>query len=143
MTVDPAIVSERLRMIRELLDDLDQIGDVTAERLAKDRITRHAVERIVTQMVELSVSINSHFSASLRNEAPRTYRESFHAAAQAGAIPPDLAAELAPAAGLRNILTHEYAAVDLTLVAGAVPELRAAYRRYLAEVARFLASQSR
>lgn len=55
-------------------------------------------------------------------------------------ISPELAAELAPSAGLRNILTHEYVAVDLKLVAGAVPLARSGYRRYVTETARFLAS---
>ena len=48
MTIDAAVVQERLRLIRELLDDLSDIGEVTASRLRRERITRHAVERIVT-----------------------------------------------------------------------------------------------
>jgi uncharacterized protein YutE (UPF0331/DUF86 family) len=54
-------------------------------------------------------------------------------------ISAELAAELAPSAGLRNILTHEYVTVDLTLVASAVPLAYAAYRRYVTEVSRYVA----
>lgn len=138
MTLNAAIVQERLRHIRDLLDDLDKVGEVTAERLTNDRVIRHAVERIITQLVDLAVSINSHIVATKRGQAPGTYRESFGAVAEVGAISTELAGELAPSAGLRNILTHEYVAIDVALVARAVPAMRDAYGRYVAEVARFL-----
>ena len=109
--------------MRDLLDDLDGIAEVDASRLETDRIVRHAVERIITQLVDLAVSVNSHISAAVAGEAPATYRDSFSAAANAGAMSPELAAELAPSAGLRNILTHEYATIDIGLVAQAVPEV--------------------
>jgi uncharacterized protein YutE (UPF0331/DUF86 family) len=110
--------------------------------LETDRIVRHAVERIITQLVDLAVSVNSHISAAVTSEAPATYRDSFSTAAKAGAISPELAAELAPSAGLRNILTHEYATIDTSLVAQAVPEVAAGYRQYITEVARFLLSRT-
>lgn len=138
MTVDAAVVQERLRLISDLLADLDVIGEVTADRLRRDRIVRHAVERILTQVVDLAVSVNSHIAAASEGRAPGTYRESFAAAARAGAISPELADELAPSAGLRNVLTHEYVAIDLVLVARAVSLARTGFRRYVAEVARFL-----
>ena len=34
--------------MRALLDDLQQVGDVSAERLEQERLIRHAVERIIT-----------------------------------------------------------------------------------------------
>jgi uncharacterized protein YutE (UPF0331/DUF86 family) len=143
MTLDAGVVQERLRLLRDLLADLDHIGEVTTQRLNEDRIVRHAVERIITQLVDLSVSINSHVAAAVLGRAPTTYRESFDAAAEAGAIPASLAAELAPSAGLRNILTHEYVAVDLVLVAKALPIAHAAFGRYVVEVARFLGGSPR
>jgi len=140
MTIDAAVVQERLRLIRELLDDLSDIGEVTASRLRRERITRHAVERIVTQLVDLSVAVNSHLAAALLSEAPATYRESFSAAARAGAISEELGAQLAPSAGLRNVLTHEYAVIDVGLVAASIPQMATGYRQYLSSVARFLAT---
>ncbi|MGH3747381.1 MAG: type VII toxin-antitoxin system HepT family RNase toxin [Micromonosporaceae bacterium] len=143
MTIDRAIVQARLRLMRDLLDDLDHVGEVSVDRFQQDRIVRHAVERILTQLVDLSVSINSHIAAETKGQAPATYRESFSAIAEAGVISPELAAELAPSAGLRNILTHEYVAVDLKLVVGAVPLAYRSYQRYVTEVARYLASLGR
>ncbi|KAA2261908.1 DUF86 domain-containing protein [Solihabitans fulvus] len=138
MNVNRDVVHERLRLMRDLLTDLDEIGQVTVERLGADRIIRHAIERIVTQLVDLSVSINSHIVAATRGEVPRTYRESFGALAAVGAISTDLAQELAPSAGLRNVLTHEYVTIDLSIVARAVPLAHTGFRQYVVEVARYL-----
>ena len=146
MSIDADVLVLRLGLMRELLADLDSVGEVDARRLRDDRLTRHAVERILTrhaveriltQLVDLAVSINSHVAASA-GKTPSSYRESFHAAAAAGLINVDLAQRLAPSAGLRNVLTHDYVDIDLGLVAGAVTASRRDYGEYVTAVARTL-----
>lgn len=137
MSIDAEVVVLRLGLMRELLADLDSVGEVDARRLRDDRLTRHAVERILTQLVDLAVSINSHVAVSA-GKTPSSYRESFHAAAAAGLINVDLAQRLAPSAGLRNVLTHDYVNIDLGLVAGAVTAARRDYGEYVTAVARTL-----
>ena len=137
MSIDADVLVLRLGLMRELLADLDSVGEVDALRLRDDRLTRHAVERILTQLVDLAVSINSHVAVSA-GKTPSSYRESFHAAAAAGLINVDLAQRLAPSAGLRNVLTHDYVNIDLGLVAGAVTAARRDYGEYVTAVARTL-----
>jgi uncharacterized protein YutE (UPF0331/DUF86 family) len=136
--LDTALVHAKLRAMRELLDDLDAAGPVDTARLTGDRMLRHAVERILTQLVELAAAINGHLAVGRLGRGATTYRESFTLAAQAGVVPEDLAARLAPSAGLRNVLVHEYAQVDLALVARGVELARTDYRAYVREVARRL-----
>lgn len=62
-------------------------------------------------------------------------------AAAAGAIDRDVADRLAPAAGLRNLLVHRYADLDVDLVATAVDEVLDGFAEYVAEVAAFLRSR--
>lgn len=136
--LDVGVVHGRLRLMRDLLDDLDGIGEVTVERLERDRLTRHAVERVLSSLVDLAVAVNGHVGAARVGRGPEDYTESFGLAARAGAIDDDLARELAPSAGLRNVLVHEYVTIDLALVAASVPRARDGYGRYVAQVARFL-----
>ena len=136
--LDAALVHARLRTMRELLDDLDAVGDVDAARLTGDRMLRHAVERVLTQLVELAVSVNGHVAVARLGRAASTYRDSFALAAEAGVLSPQLAERLAPSAGLRDVLVHEYARVDLALVARGLDLARADYRTYVREVARAL-----
>ena len=98
----------------------------------------HATERILTQMVELAVSVNSHIAAAVLGRGPGSYRESFTDLARAGVITEQFAAQLAPSAGLRNILAHEYVAIDLQLVAAAIPAAISDYTAYVKAVATWL-----
>lgn len=139
--LDIATVQAKLRLIRELLDDLDSAGDVTGDRLRQDRLLRHAVERMLTQVVDLSVSVNGHVVAARLGRAPVSYRQSFLDAAEAGVLPHELAERLGPAVGMRNLLVHEYATIDLDRVVAAVPEAVVDVGDYVQAVARWLTEQ--
>lgn len=139
--LQPATVTAKLRLLRDLLDDLDTIGTVTPERLTDDRVLLRAVERILTQLVDLAASVNTHVVAATTGRAPTTYRESFAATVAVGVLPEPLARQLVPSVGLRNVLVHEYAAVDLALVCRAVPLAREQYAGYVSAVAGWLAHQ--
>jgi uncharacterized protein YutE (UPF0331/DUF86 family) len=137
--LQPARVHASLRQLRELLADLDElVGEPTAAQLASDRALRHVTERVLSQLVEIAVSVNSHVAAVELGQAPGDYRESFDLMARAGALPAQLAAQLRGAAGLRNVLVHQYLDVDLGIVAEAVPIARERFRAYVREVARYL-----
>lgn len=136
--LDPDTVLVKLELMRAALDVLDQIGDLTADQLRSDAIRRGAVERYLSQLVDLAGAVNAHVSSAVLGEAPTDYTDSFHRAARAGTIGEDLAASLAPSAGLRNVIVHDYAVIDLGKVAAAVPLARRDFRHYIQAVARFL-----
>jgi uncharacterized protein YutE (UPF0331/DUF86 family) len=140
---DEDSVQAKLALLRSVLADLDSLGAVTTERLQVEPAIRGATERFLSQLVDLAVSVNAHVAATLGPEAPTDYYRSFSAAAEAGALPPALAAELAPSAGMRNIIVHEYARLDLRRLADAVPEARDGYRRYVEAVAVFLRKRAK
>jgi uncharacterized protein YutE (UPF0331/DUF86 family) len=140
--LNPRVLQVRLSMMRDLLADLALAGEVTGKRLETDRLVRYAIERILTQLVELASSINSHIAAAILGKVADTYQESFRLAAEAGAIDQQLAEALAPSVGLRNILVHEYVAIDLERVAGAVPLAAEGYAKYLRQVARWLTDRT-
>ncbi|HSO71005.1 MAG TPA: DUF86 domain-containing protein [Arachnia sp.] len=133
------VVTAKLEHIRGLLEALDQMGDLDGARLRGDVVLRLAVERVLTQLVELAASANGHISASLgKTIAAGTYRESFDLAAAVGAISAELAARLKPSAGLRNILVHNYTTTDWNIVVASVPQFRSDYGDYVREVATWL-----
>lgn len=141
--LDAQTVHGKLRLMRELLDDIEPLVDISAERLAEDRLTRHAVERVLTQLVGLAVAINGHVAAARLGRSPSDYRESFELAAAVGAVSGELASHLAPSVGLWNVLTHEYASIDLRIVAESIPLAVKGYRDYVRQVAQFLRGASR
>ncbi|WP_226345501.1 type VII toxin-antitoxin system HepT family RNase toxin [Agilicoccus flavus] len=131
--LDTQIVVRRLLLLDELLDDLRRVAD-DPDRLTHDRLARRGIERVLTQLVELASDINGHIAATRLHSSPGSYRDSFTLAARAGVISDELAADLLPSVGLRNVLVHEYVDVDAARVVAAVPLAAAAYGRYVAGV---------
>ncbi|HEY2194687.1 MAG TPA: DUF86 domain-containing protein [Actinomycetospora sp.] len=130
-------VGAKLRRIEDLLDALEAMGPVTADRLRSDITTSLAVERVLTLVVELAFAVNTHVAVARLGRAPDTYPESFDAVADAGAIDPGLAAALMPSAKMRNVLVHAYLDVDHEIVATAVPLALTQYRSYTRQIARW------
>jgi len=139
---DEGVVQTRLSLIRGLLDDLESVGPITTDRLGRDRMLRHGVERVLAQVVELAVSINGHLGATLLGRAPKDYRSSFDLAQESGAIQPELVGRLRPSVGLRNVLTHEYVEIDLEIVADAVLSARRDYADYVRQMAAWIVQRS-
>ena len=135
--LDPSVVHARLAMMRELLDDLSTVGD--PPDLHADRMIRHGVERILTQLVELAASVNEHVVGAQLARVATSYRQSFELAAECGLIDAELRDDILPSVGLRNILVHEYLEVDLRRVEIAVPLARRVYRRYVEQSAAYVA----
>lgn len=136
--LDPAMVTQRLREIQLLLADLAELGAVDAERLRRERPTRHIVERVLSQIVELAGSINIHVVASMLGRSPDSYAASFDEMARAGVLEGDFAASLRPSAGMRNVLVHDYLEVDHAMVSAAIPLAQRQYSEYVRTVARWL-----
>lgn len=136
--LDPRVIQARLGLMRDLLDDLRHAGELSAARLRSDRMLRHAVERILSQLVDLAVSINSHIAATVDGKPPSDYRSSFDSLQASGILPDELTNRLRRSVGLRNVLTHEYARVDLDLVSEAAQSAGSDYEEYVRRLAEWL-----
>ncbi len=107
--------------MRGLLDDLAEVDAAGPPSLADNRMLRHGVERILTQLVELATTINEHVAGARLQRVATSYRESFELAEECGLIDKQLRDDLLPSIGMRNILVHEYLEIDLQKVVTAVP----------------------
>lgn len=137
-TLDHEAVGRRLRLIEETLSSLEALRDVTAEQLGNEALTRAAAERLLQVVVDLAFDINAHLVVVALGRAPETGRQSFLDLAECGALSTEAAEQLAPAAGLRNVLVHHYVGVRLDLVADAVGEVLERFPAYVSAVARFV-----
>lgn len=136
--IDWRTVRAKLRRIRELLDQLDELGPVDVARLNAEPVTALAVERILTLLVDLAFASNGHVVVARLGRAPDSYAQSFDLAAEVGMIDDALAAALRPSVGLRNVLVHNYLDIDRERVAAAVPLALEQYGAYVRQVAAFL-----
>jgi uncharacterized protein YutE (UPF0331/DUF86 family) len=118
--LDRALVRRKLVAITRDLTDLAPIAELTLAEYSAERLRRKAVERLLQEVVEAAVDVNLHVLRTLSVELPGDYYTTFLAVGRHGVIPEELAGRLAPAAGLRNRLVHEYDEIDDGLVLAAV-----------------------
>lgn len=137
-SVNQAIVQRRLEEMRELLDYLESRSEVKADELRENIELRLAVERALTRVVELASNINAHVVSVSGRVPPADYYSTFIDAGAVGLVPPELAERLAPSAGLRNVLVHEYASIDLGRVADSVAACVTDFGEYVRRVAEYL-----
>jgi uncharacterized protein YutE (UPF0331/DUF86 family) len=140
--LDVAACQEKLALQADLLADLDRQGSPSADDLRGDRDRRHVIERILTQLVDIAVGLNALLLRGYGHRRPSSYRESFTRMAEVGIVPVELATRLGLAAGMRNILTHEYGQIDLDLVAATVPAARQDFGAYVRHVRNALLAPS-
>lgn len=129
--LDVDACQEKLTLLADLVVDLDRHQDVTGAGLRADRDRRHAVERILTQLVDIAGSLNSLLARGLGHRAPTGYRDGFELLRDLDVLPSVLVDRLLPSVGMRNLLTHEYGRIDLDRVAAATPAARADYATYV------------
>ena len=102
-------LSERLRR-------LEPIREKSLDEFLQDVYLRDIVERNLEIAIQCCIDIANRLISLERAPKPRDSYESILRLGELDVLPPAFARELAPIAGLRNILAHEYLAIDWYLV---------------------------
>jgi uncharacterized protein YutE (UPF0331/DUF86 family) len=129
--IDAAIIRRKLQRITASLDGLRPIARLSLEEYRARFYERKATERLLQEAIEAALDVNAHLIAELGGEVPDDYYGGFLKVGQLGVLPTDLAGALAPSAGLRNRLVHEYETVDDSKVLAPVGALLQLYARYI------------
>jgi len=136
--VENEIIRRKLSVIIENIGALKPIASMNREEYGADIYKRKATERLLQELIEAAVDINTHIIVATGHQVPDYYFESFMEMGEIGAIPADLAARLAPSSGLRNRLVHEYDRLDHSMVLAAVTMEENLYASYVKAIEEFL-----
>lgn len=118
--VEKDIIRRKLAVIVENLKVLEPIKQMGKDEYIRDVYKRKAAERLLQELIEAAIDINTHVIVQTGNQAPDDYYESFMKMGELRILQMDLAEKLAPSAGLRNRLVHEYDVLEHSLVLDAV-----------------------
>jgi uncharacterized protein YutE (UPF0331/DUF86 family) len=132
--IEVEIVQRKLVVIVENLKALEPIKNINKDEYVKDLYKRKAVERLLQELIEAAIDINIHIIVQTGNTVPDDYYESFIKAGELGIISVDLAEKLAPSAGLRNRLVHEYDRLEHSMVLEALRMANNLYSKYIKEI---------
>jgi uncharacterized protein YutE (UPF0331/DUF86 family) len=109
--VDAEGIASRLDRLTPLLSELEAIRAGGHESYLADFRSRLAADHAIQLAVQICIDVGAHLIAELGLEAPSDYRGVF-ASLRAEGLDEELAARLGDAAGMRNILVHDYLEVD-------------------------------
>lgn len=136
--VDAAVIRRKLARILASLDALRPISRLSVEEYRARLYERKAAERLLQEAIEAALDINAHLVAEFGSEVPEEYYGGFLKIGDLGIMSRDLARSLAPSAGLRNRLVHEYEAIDDEKVLRSIGTLLELYPRYVQAIEAFL-----
>lgn len=138
--LDKEFITRKIKLIQEDLAKLESLGNFTLDEIVSDYVKMGALERYLEKIINRAIDINQHLITELGegNEPVRGYEDTFYAVAKLGVYPEDFAKEIAPSAGLRNRLIHEYNNTKEEIVYASVSDAISQYAKYCDYVLKFL-----
>ncbi|MGE5633322.1 MAG: type VII toxin-antitoxin system HepT family RNase toxin [Caulobacteraceae bacterium] len=117
---------------KEFTDKLDYAA------YKSDIIRKRAIERDIQLIVECATDINNMILKSLKVGPSKDYFNSFVELAENNILEMEFALKIAPSTGLRNILVHEYQAIDDKIVFASINKILEYYHEYINKVSSYL-----
>ena len=105
-------IERRLSELNERLARLEALRDKARSEFDADPYLRDIVERNLEVAAQCCLDICHRIISIEKALKPGDYREAFLRMSELGVLPPEFARKLAPIAGFRNILVHEYMGID-------------------------------
>jgi len=116
--VDRDLILRKLADLDAYLGQLAPYRDLDVAAYTGDWKTQRIVERTLHLSIEVCMDVGDHLVADQRLRVPETGAATFELLGEAGILPPVLAGALAKMVGFRNILVHDYARLDPSIVLG-------------------------
>ena len=114
--IDQTILNTRISRIRKLLSRLQTIVDMNSSEFEQDLDSQLITERGLQVIAQAILDIGNHLIAHHGWGKPESYRQVITILAQNKIIPQKYQTELEGLASLRNILVHDYLAIDPNLL---------------------------
>jgi len=136
--VDADVLVRRILSLNDALANLGRAGASSEASLLADPMLRAAVERWLQIAIEACIDMAYHAVAARGWTPPDGARSAFLSLAAHGLLDEALARRLGAASGMRNLLVHNYADVDLGRMAHVVAHDLDDLRRFAAIISQLL-----
>ncbi len=110
--VDRRLLAVKVAAVRDAVARVRAVLPDDRAAFLADRTAREVVVFNLFIALQECLSLATHWVADAGWKVPESHREIFLVLAERGVLPPDLAGRLASASGLRNLVAHQYAALN-------------------------------
>jgi uncharacterized protein YutE (UPF0331/DUF86 family) len=114
---DREMICRRLHALEAYTSELERLASTLSRTDFDGAVgTQWMVEHGLQLAIECMLDIGNHLIASKGLGSPQSYREVIEVLGQRGILPPDFVERIRGMSGFRNILVHDYLAVDVAIV---------------------------
>jgi uncharacterized protein YutE (UPF0331/DUF86 family) len=110
--VDRALVAAKIAAVRDATDRVRAVLPSSVEAFIADRTAREVVTLNLMVAIQDCLDLATHWLADAGWDVPETYGDVFVALADHAVITREMATRLAGAAAFRNLVAHQYGALD-------------------------------
>jgi uncharacterized protein YutE (UPF0331/DUF86 family) len=136
------IITKKLLQLKDYLDELEKLVlKFSKEEVLSDPSKRLATERLAQLIIDTMIDVNIQIIID-RNLAYEQTRSTFTMLGEIGVLPKEFANQIAPLAGLRNILVHRYEQLDKELFIRNLFKNYDNFKKYIAYINKFLEDSS-
>ncbi len=114
--VDAAVLARKVAAIRDAVGRIREVLPETPQAFLADRTAREVVTFNLFLALQDTIALATHWLADEGVAVPDTYGDIFSTLAGRGVIDTALGDRLRAAAGLRNLVAHQYGVLDFTRV---------------------------
>jgi uncharacterized protein YutE (UPF0331/DUF86 family) len=110
--VDEAVLASKIAAVTDAVRRIREVLPAAVGDFRNDRTVREVVTLNLFVALQECLALAAHWLSDARWTVPASYSDVFAALADHGVIERDLATRLVAAAGLRNLIAHQYGAID-------------------------------
>jgi uncharacterized protein YutE (UPF0331/DUF86 family) len=110
--VDRAVLADKIASVRDAVARIREVLPRDPEVFLRDRTLREVAILNLFVALQECLSLAAHWLADAGLDVPQSYAQVFERLGERGVVAPDLAARLAAASGLRNLVAHRYGVLD-------------------------------
>jgi uncharacterized protein YutE (UPF0331/DUF86 family) len=110
--VDKALLATKVAAIRDAVARIRAMLPSQPAAFVSDRTAREVVVLNLFVALQEALALATHWLADEGRTVPQSYRDVMLALGEQAVVSPELAARLAAASGLRNLVAHQYGVLD-------------------------------
>lgn len=114
--VDVALVLRKLASLDDYRKQISEFSSITVDGYRSDWKVQRIIERTLQMMIELCADIAGHIISDAALRTPETYADTFRVLGENGILTTGQTAVMEKMAKFRNIVVHQYEAVDAEIV---------------------------
>lgn len=114
--IDRDVIAEKQRELARCLNELNSLKSISYEEYTGSLAKQWMIFYGLQQAIQHLIDVGNHILAGIGENQIESYADVVDRLGEKGIIPMDFSKQIRGMVGLRNILVHEYARLDLKMI---------------------------